>query len=124
MEQEYFKNITKKSTSLVIAIVLMFILLVFSVNLDIIEWKQQKEIGIPHWFFWIIFSVDALIVISLVLLALYRKIGAIGTPILAFAHFLMNVYFLSAFIYSDLFFLFVFFCAGLFSIVPRWKFFK
>lgn len=123
MEHNYFGNITKKSTSLIIAVASMVLCFILSANTDFAKFSDYQELRIPLWFFYIIFSVDILIVVSLVLLLLYRKLGIFGTVIFGFLHFVFNIYYLNVTLYADLFFLFTF-CVGLFSIIPRWKYFK
>lgn len=124
MSDNYFGNVSKKSTSLLIGIVLMVLCFMLSFNTDLAKFTDYEDLNIPLWFFYIIFSVDFFVVISLILLLFYRKLGVFGVPLFGFLHFILNVYYLNLTLYADLFFLFVFFCAGLFSIVPCWKYFK
>lgn len=106
--------------------VLIFLLLHFylSVNTDLLEYSQHKEINIPSWYFYIIFSVDIMIVLSLILIALYKKIGAIAFPFFILVHFICHNYFLSTFLYSDVSVLCCYVGFGLLVIIPRWNEFK
>lgn len=124
MENNYFGSMPKKSISLIVGIVLMVLCFILSINTDLAKFTDYKNLNIPLWFFYIIFSIDFFIIISLVLVLFYRKLGVFGLPLFVFLHFILNVYYLNLTLYADLFFLFIFFCAGLFSIIPRWKYFQ
>ncbi len=106
--------------------VLIFLLLHFylSINTDLLEFSQHQDINIPFWYFYIIFGVNFLAVLSLVLIALYKKIGAIGFPFFVMLHFICHNYFLSTFLYSDVSVLCCYVGFGLLVIIPRWEDFK
>ena len=55
------------------------ILLIFglSVNTDLAEFSQHKDIAIPSNFFYYTLGVDTLVLVSWILLILFRKAGAI-----------------------------------------------
>lgn len=103
--------------------VLFFLLLHFylSVNTDLLEYSQHKDINIPFWYFYIIFTIDVLVVLSLALVALYKKAGVIGLPFFVMLHFTCHNYFLSTFLYSDVSFLSFYVGLGLLVVIPRWK---
>lgn len=103
--------------------ILIFLLLHFymSVNTDLAEFSQHKDINIPIWYFYIVFTVDALVVLSLGLIAMFKKVGVIAFPVFIISHFLIHSYFLSTFLYSDVSVLFFFVGLGLLMIIPRWK---
>lgn len=115
---------TKRTLSFYLAFVIMLIPFILSVNTDLAQFSEHKDTGIPPAFFNIIFSVDALIVLSMVLIYFYKKVGVILFPILVMMHFMLHNFYLSVSLYADLFLLFVFCGAGLAVIVPRWIAFK
>lgn len=117
---------TKKQTSGWLIAVLLFALFMFSasINFDITEFIQKKNLGIPAWYFISIFSADLLFLISLVLIFFRKKIGTLLYPIAVFTHFLIANYYLNAFLYFDLFTIFIFFSAILLVVIPRWETFK
>lgn len=124
MEDNYFDNNPKKTTIYYVAIIVLFIFSMLSIGVDLTEFSQQKDINIPSWFFYIIFTVDFLLIGSLVAIFFYRKIGAIIYPLAIVTHLFLHEFYLSTLLYSDLFNLFCYFALGLLAIVPKWKFFK
>lgn len=103
--------------------VLIFLLLHFylSVNTDLLQYSQHEDINIPFWYFYIIFTIDILVVLSLALIALYKKVGVITLPLFVMLHFICHNYFLSTFLYSDVSFLSFYVGLGLLVVIPRWK---
>ena len=85
---------------------------------------QRNENGIPGWYFYLIFSVDVLMIISQILIFFYRKVGIYLFPVAVFTHFLLHNFYLSSFLYFDLMLLFFYFAIILFMTIPRWKYFK
>lgn len=124
MENNTTENVISKSKYFYIALVLLVLSLVLSFNTDLAQFTLHEKNGIPVQFFWIIFSVDALILFSLLLIYFYKKVGAILFPILVFLHFMLHNFYLSTSLMADLNVLFVYFAAGLLVIVPRWKDFR
>lgn len=124
MTENYFGKTEKKSTFLYIAVGLMLLCAALSINTDLAEFAQHREIQIPRWFFWMIFAVDTAIVGSILCILLYRKIAVVAIPILVLVHFLLHHFYLSTMLYSDLNLLFVYFAAGLLAVIPRWQYFK
>ena len=120
----YFGNVTKKTKGFYLAIAIIGIAFLMSVNTDLQFLSQSSEMQIPSEFLWIIFTVDILAILMLVLTAMFKKTGVILFPFLVLLHFLLHSFYLSTFLYFDLAALFAFFAAGLFVIVPRWKFFS
>ena len=94
----------------------------FGIDLD--EFLQSKEIHIPQWYFYLIFSVDVLIILSLVLIFFYKKWGVYLFPVMVALHFIFHNYYLSTFLYTDVTNIFLFTGLGLLAFIPKWKFFK
>ncbi len=124
MEENYFGDTSKKSIWFYFALALILICAWLSINTDLLEFSQKKDVRIPDTFFYLIFFVDFVIVSSVVLIYFYKKLGAYLLPFFVVSHFLLHHFYLSTFLYSDLNLLFVYFAAGLLVIIPRWKYFK
>lgn len=123
-EYSYFDEDPKKGWGfkLTIASLLLFTIMGFGIDND--EFLQHEFLNIPRWYFYMIFTIDALMVVSLILMYFYRKIGMFAFPILLILHFLMHNYYLSTFLYTDVTNLFLFTGFGMLAIIPKWKFFK
>lgn len=102
-------------------IILVFLL---SINTDYIEYSLHQKINIPRNFFYYTFGVDVLVIVSWILIMLFRKVGIILFPIFVAVHFALHNYFLSTFLYSDVTVLFLYIGLGLLAIIPRWKVLK
>lgn len=127
MENTYFKGESpKKDLGFVLSLLAMLFFAVFGMGIDIDQFLQAREgdIEIPTWYFYLIFGVDLLIVLSLVLIYLYRKIGIFLFPVAVLAHFIAHLYYLDTFLYSDVTALFLYVGIGLVAILPKWQFFK
>ncbi len=122
MNEENSGVTSTKSWTFVAALVLMLILVGLSINTDLQHYVSDDNV--PMWFFYGLFFVDVLMVLSLLLIYFYKKIGVSLLPITVGIHYIMHNYYLSTTLYSDLNLLFVFVGIGLFVIIPRWKFYK
>lgn len=124
MDENFFDKDPARTTSFYAAIVILSILSFLSIGVDIIEYKQHKDINIPIDFSYLILAIDALIVLSIIAIFFYRKIGVFLYPIVVFSHYFLQLYYLKTLLYADLFNLFAFIGLGLLAIIPKWKFFK
>lgn len=124
MEENYFGNTSKKTPFFYFAVVILILCAGLSINTDLAEFSQHKDLNIPQWFFYAIFFLDFLILSSIALIYFYRKIGVYVMPLAIVIHFLMHNFYLSTMLYSDLNLLFFYFCVGLLVVIPRWKFYK
>ncbi|MBP6577430.1 MAG: hypothetical protein KA796_06305 [Chryseobacterium sp.] len=112
-----FKN--NKDYYLIYGVILMAFLL--SVNTDVAEYSLHQKIHIPSGFFYYTFGVDALVIVSWLLILIFRKLGVILFPILVAVHFGLHHYYLSTFLYSDVTTLFLYIGLGLLAVIPRWN---
>lgn len=127
MENEYFKGETpEKGMGFICSLIGLLLFTVMGIGIDVDQYLQstEKDIVIPQWYFFIIFIIDAVILLSILLIYLYRKAGAIIYPLATVAHFMVHMYFLGTFLYSDVTALFVFTGVALLAIIPKWQFFK
>lgn len=124
MSEEIFKNESpKKDTFFLISLGLVLLFTFMSVGVDVDQYLQHVELKIPSWYFIIIFTVDLLMIVSVVLMYHYRKIGVFAYPILMGMHFYFHMYYLDTFLYNDVMALFLF-VFSLLAIIPKWQFFK
>lgn len=127
MENNYFKDESPvKGMGFILSLIGLLIFTIMGIGIDVDQYLQssEKDIAIPQWYFYIIFFIDVLILFSIVLIYFYRKIGVIIFPAATLAHFLLHMYFLDTFLYSDVTALFMFVGVALLAIVPKWQFFK
>lgn len=123
-EYNYFDVDPKKGWGFILALASLLLFTVMGMGIDIDEYLQHEYLNIPRWYFYVIFTIDAFMMISLVLMFFYRKIGMFAFPVLLVLHFLMHNYYLSTFLYTDVTNLFLFTGFGMLAIIPKWKFFR
>ncbi|WP_407406055.1 hypothetical protein [Chryseobacterium sp.] len=123
-EYNYFDEDPKKGLGFILTVVALLLFTIMGFGIDLDEYLQQEFLNIPQWYFYAIFSVDALMVISLVLMYFYKKVGIVAFPVLLVLHFFMHNFYLSTFLYTDVTNLFLFTGFGMLAIIPKWKFFK
>lgn len=123
-EYSYFDEDPKKGLGFILTLASLLLFTIMGLGIDVDEYLQHEYLNIPTWYFYVIFSIDILMVISLVLMYFYRKIGIFTFPALLVLHFFMHNYYLSTFLYTDVTNLFLFTGFGMLAIIPKWKFFK
>ncbi|MCG2792277.1 MAG: hypothetical protein L6262_01860 [Weeksellaceae bacterium] len=100
---------------------LIILLYCLSINTDYAEYSLHRTINIPGNFFYYTFGADLLVMLSAVLILLFRKVGVLLFPLFVAIHFALHNYFLSTFLYSDVTVLFLYIGLGLVAVIPRWK---
>lgn len=124
MEQDYFANESpQKGIGFWIAISLMILFSLMALGVDYEQYVQHTFLKIPEWYFYIVFGINFLVLLSIVLIIMYRKIGVYLFPIAVFANIYYHLYYLDEFLYFNVQNLFLIFLA-LVVIIPKWKFFK
>lgn len=103
---------------------LIFLVYALSIYTDYVEYSLHQKINIPKNFFYYTFGVDVLVMLSAVLILLFRKVGVLLFPLFVAIHFALHNYFLSTFLYSDVTVLFLYIGLGLLAVIPRWKVLK
>lgn len=122
--EHYFANESpKKGLFFWIAIGFMVLFTVMGIGEDFDQYLQHEYLDIPQWYFYIIFSVDLVILLSIILIIMYRKIGVYLFPISVATNIMIHLYYLSLFSYNSVQNLFIYFIT-LVIIIPKWKFFK
>jgi hypothetical protein len=123
-EYSYFDENPKKGWGFVLAFAALMLFTIMGLGIDVDEYLQHEYLQIPRWYFYVIFSIDVLMMLGLVLMFFYRKVGIFMFPALLVMHFFMHNYYLSTFLYTDVTNLFLFTGFGMLAIIPKWKFFK
>ena len=124
MNKEFANESPKKDLGFILSLCALLLFTLMGIGIDVDEFLQKQEINIPQWYFILIFSVDALMIIGLILIFFYRKIGIFLFPMAVLSHYLMHNYFLSTFLYTDVTNIFLFISIGLLAFIPKWQFFK
>ncbi len=124
MNEEFAHESPKKDLGFILSLCALLLFTLMGIGIDADEFLQQQEINIPQWYFILVFSVDALMIIGLILIFFYRKIGIFLFPAAVLAHYLIHNYFLSTFLYTDVTNIFLFISIGLLAFIPKWQFFK
>ena len=124
MEDAFANESPKKGIGFIGVLLFILLFVLMSTGIDGDEFLQHKQLEIPVWFFYLVFAIDILLVVCLLLIFFYRKIGVFLFPLLVIVHFFLHNYYLSTFLYVDITSIFLFFGFGLFVILPKWKFFK
>jgi hypothetical protein len=123
-EYSYFDEDPKKGWGFILALASLLLFTFMGIGLDFDEYLQHETLNIPSGYFYFIFSIDILMIVGIVLMFFYRKIGIILFPVMLVLHFFMHNYYLSTFLYSDVTNLFLFTGFGMLAIIPKWKFFR
>lgn len=123
-EYSYFDEDPKKGWGFILAFAALMLFTIMGLGIDVDEYLQHEYLQIPRWYFFVIFSIDLLMMIGLILMFFYKKVGIIMFPALLVLHFFMHNYYLSTFLYTDVTNLFLFTGFGMLAIIPKWKFFR
>ena len=124
MEKDYFENEPKYSIGFYIAIAALALFTMMGFGIDFDEFQQRETLNIPDWYFYIIFAVDFLAILSVIGIAFFKKIAIYAFPSFVVLHFFMHQYYLSTFLYTDVTNLFLYVGAGLLMMIPKWHYFK
>ena len=124
MDTNYFKDEPKKSTGFYLSIAALALFTLIGIGIDGDEFLQRKLLKIPEGYFYVIFAVDLLAIISLIGIAFFRKIAVFIFPAIIVVHFFMHQFYLSTFLYTDVTNIFLFVGVGLLMIIPKWKYFQ
>ena len=124
MDTNYFGDEPKKSTGFYLSLAALALFTLMGIGIDGDEFLQRKVLNIPEWYFYIIFAVDFMAILSLVGIAFFRKIAIVAFPTFIVLHFFLHQFYLSTFLYTDVTNIFLFVGVGLLMIIPKWKYFK
>ena len=124
MNEEFSNESPKKDLGFILSLAALLLFTLMGMGIDADEYLQQKELNIPDFYFILIFFIDLLMVLGLILIFLYRKIGIYLFPAAVVLHFFLHNFYLSTFLYTDVTNLFIFISVGLLAFIPKWQFFK
>lgn len=124
MDDNYFKDEPKKTPGFYITLAALALFTLMGLGIDGDEFLQRATLNIPDWYFYLIFSIDALALLSLVGIAFFKKFGIFTFPVFVLLHFYLHQFYLSTFLYTDVTNMFLFIGVGLFTIIPKWNYFK
>ena len=120
----YFDGESKKTTSFYFALGALALFTLMGVGIDGDEFLQRHLLNIPQWYFYTVFLVDVLSLLSIFGIAFFKKFAIFTFPLFVLLHFYMHQFYLETFLYTDVTNLFLYIGAGLLVIIPKWKFFK
>lgn len=124
MNEEFSNESPKKDLGFILSLAALLLFTLMGIGIDADEYLQQKELNIPDFYFFLIFFIDLLMVLGLILIFFYRKIGIYLFPAAVVLHFFLHNFYLSTFLYTDVTNLFIFISVGLLAFIPKWQFFK
>lgn len=124
MNNDFSDESPKKDMGFILSLGALLLFSLMGLGIDTDEFLQRSELHIPQNYFYLIFGIDLLMIVGIVLIFFYRKIGIILFPLAVFAHYLIHNYYLNTFLYTDVTNLFLFISVGLLAFIPKWKFFK
>lgn len=124
MNDNFEDESPKKDLGFILALAALLLFSLMGVGIDFDEFSQHQEINIPTGYFYFIFLVDLVMILSVIFIFQYRKFAAYLFPAAVVTHFLAHNFFLSTFLYTDVTNMFLYISLGLFVIIPKWQFFK
>ena len=124
MNEEFSNESPKKDLGFILSLAALLLFTMMGIGIDYDEYLQQNDLNIPGFYFILIFLIDLLMIIGLILIFFYRKIGVYLFPAAVVLHFFFHNYYLSTFLYTDVTNLFIFISVGLLAFIPKWQFFK
>ncbi|MBP6378456.1 MAG: hypothetical protein KA289_03660 [Kaistella sp.] len=124
MNEEFSNESPKKDLGFILSLAALLLFTLMGIGIDSDEYVQQNDLNIPGFYFILIFLIDLLMIVGLILIFFYRKIGVYLFPAAVVLHFFFHNYYLSTFLYTDVTNLFIFISVGLLAFIPKWQFFK
>ncbi len=113
-----------KDFGFVLTLAALMLFSLMGVGIDTDEFSQHLELNIPTGYFYFIFLVDLVMIVSLLFIYFYKKFAVYIFPVALVTHFLAHNIFLSTFLYTDVTNMFLYVGVGLLAIIPKWQFFK
>lgn len=124
MNEEFSNESPKKDLGFILSLSALLLFTLMGIGIDSDEYVQQNDLNIPGFYFILIFLIDLLMIIGLILIFFYRKMGVYLFPAAVVLHFFFHNFYLSTFLYTDVTNLFIFISVGLLAFIPKWQFFK
>ena len=124
MNDDFKDESPTKDFGFVLSLAALMLFSLMGVGIDVDEFSQHQEINIPSAYFYFIFLVDLMMILSVVFIYFYKKIAAYTFPLAVLTHFLAHSFFLTTFLYTDVTNMFLYVGVGMLAIIPKWQFFK
>lgn len=124
MNEEFSNESPKKDLGFILSLAALLLFTLMGIGIDSDEYVQQNDLNIPGFYFILIFLIDLLMIIGLILIFFFRKMGVYMFPAAVVLHFFLHNFYLSTFLYTDVTNLFIFISVGLLAFIPKWQFFK
>lgn len=124
MNDDFSNESPKKDLGFILSLCALLLFSLMGIGIDSDEYLQKADLNIPGFYFLLIFFTDLLMIVGLLLIFFYRKIGVYLFPAAVVLHFMLHNYYLSTFLYTDVTNLFLYISVGLLAFIPKWKFFK
>ena len=124
MEENFKNEDPKKDMGFILSLGALLLFSLMGIGIDSDEFLQRVELNIPDNYFILIFGVDLLMILGIVLIFFYRKVGVSLFPMAVLTHYVLHNYYLSTLLYTDVTNLFLFVSVGLLAFIPKWQFFK
>ena len=124
MNEEFSNESPKKDLGFILSLAALLLFTMMGIGIDYDEYLQQNDLNIPGFYFILIFLIDLLMIVGLILIFFYRKMGVYLFPAAVVLHFFLHNFYLSTFLYTDVTNLFIFISVGLLAFIPKWQFFK
>ncbi|MBU4537687.1 MAG: hypothetical protein L6264_05915 [Weeksellaceae bacterium] len=124
MNDDFSNESPKKDLGFILSLCALLLFSLMGIGIDSDEYLQKADLNIPGFYFLLIFFTDLLMIVGLLLIFFYRKIGVYLFPAAVILHFMLHNYYLSTFLYTDVTNLFLYISVGLLAFIPKWKFFK
>lgn len=124
MNEEFSNESPKKDLGFILSLAALLLFTLMGIGIDYDEYLQQNDLNIPGFYFMLIFFIDLLMLLGLVFIFFYRKIGIFLFPAAVVLHFFLHNFYLSTFLYTDVTNLFIYISVGLLAFIPKWQFFK
>ena len=124
MNEEFSNESKMKDLGFILSLAALLLFTMMGIGIDYDEYLQQNDLNIPGFYFILIFLIDLLMIIGLILIFFYRKMGVYMFPAAVVLHFFLHNFYLSTFLYTDVTNLFIFISVGLLAFIPKWQFFK
>lgn len=124
MNDDFSNESPKKDLGFILSLCALLLFSLMGIGIDSDEYLQKTDLNIPGFYFLLIFFTDLLMIVGLLLIFFYRKIGVYLFPVAVVLHFMLHNYYLSTFLYTDVTNLFLYISVGLLAFIPKWKFFK
>ena len=94
MNEEFSNESPKKDLGFILSLAALLLFTLMGIGIDSDEYVQQNDLNIPAFYFILIFLIDLLMIIGLILIFFYRKMGVYLFPAAVVLHFFLHNFYL------------------------------